>query len=65
MTIITVEVTPTHRYFARKRKDDIIRWIEDLGGRRLSNEEHKSYRARTCDDLASEAMKLVRALPDR
>lgn len=69
MSIVTVQVTPTHRYFARKRKDDIIRWLEDL--RRWAGEETPEFsieqfnakRKLTCDALASEAMALYRRLP--
>ena len=64
MTTVTYEITPTHRYFARKRKDDIIRWIEDLSHTKLSYAELRAYRARTCYDLASEAMRAYRALPE-
>lgn len=64
MSIITYQVTPSVRYFERKRKDDIIRWIEDLTKRRLSTAEFNDYRKRTNHDLAREAMAAINEQPD-
>lgn len=63
MTIVTVTVAPTHRYFMRKSKEELVRWIEleKHGRQMLSYAEIDAQKAAySKSQLASECMKIVR-----
>jgi hypothetical protein len=64
MTIITYDVTPTHRYFMRRTKRDIIDKIEQMTGVRKTNAEIDNLMTLSKDQLASLAMQTFRSLPD-
>jgi len=66
MTVMTIEITPTHRYFMRKSKDELVRWIErEKHGRQMLSfrEIDEQKRVYSKDQLASECMKIVRTWP--
>ena len=63
MSVTITWSTPDHRYFMRRTKSDIVRMIGELRGQPLTIGEHTNMMTMTKDQLASEAMQLVRALP--
>lgn len=63
MSITITYSTMNHRYFMRRTKADIIGWIEHLRGKQMDREERLATLAMTKDQIADEAMRLVRALP--
>lgn len=66
MTIVEITVRPTHRYFMRKSKEDLIRWVElERHGRQMLSyaEIDAQKRIYSKDQLASECMKIIREMP--
>lgn len=63
MSITVTYSTIDHRYFMRRTKSEIIRRIGELRGQPITIGEHSNMMTMTKDELASEAMRLVRALP--
>lgn len=64
MTIVEYISTPTHRYFMRRTKSDIISMMEQMKGERFSVGEHANLMTMRKGELASLAMKIVRSLPN-
>lgn len=68
MTAIEITVTPTHKYFMRKSKDDLVRWIElKKHGRQMLSfaEIDAQKRVYSKAQLANECMGIVRGLASR
>lgn len=63
MSITVTYSTIDHRYFMRRTKSEIISRIEELQGRQFDFVERFRMLHLTKEALASEAMRLVRALP--
>ena len=63
MSITVTYTTLDHRYFMRRTKREIISHIEQLQGRKFDFSERLATLAMTKDQIADEAMRLVRALP--
>jgi hypothetical protein len=55
--------TLDHRYFMRRSKRDIIARMEGLRGQIYMGSQRANLMSMTKDELASEAMRMVRALP--
>lgn len=68
MSIVEIRATPSHRYFMRKSKADILLRIVEmrraLGKSDLTNSEMDDLKKRTAYSLAGEAMKLIREFPE-
>lgn len=64
MTIVTYDVTPTHRYFMRRTKRDILDKIEQMTGTALTSAQRQLMSEWSKSDLANHAMKIVRSLPN-
>lgn len=63
MSITITWSTPDHRYFMRRSKSEIITRIGELRGYPITTDQYNVMKNWTKDALASEAMRLVRALP--
>jgi hypothetical protein len=65
MSIVSVVVTASHRYYARKRKSDLIHCVQNL--QRVVGVEETPYselKALTRDSLAYMAMRLHGQIPE-
>lgn len=63
MTIVTVSVRPTHRYFMNKSKSDIIYQIGCITGKSFNTIDYANMMLLTKSQLASKAMDALRSLP--
>lgn len=63
MSITVTYSTIDHRYFMRRSKGQIINRIGELRGQPITIGEYSNMMTMTKDELASEAMRIVRALP--
>ena len=67
MTVVEFNATPSHRYFMRKTKEELVRFIElHKHGRALLSyrEIDEQKRVYSKGQLASECMKVLRSMPN-